>query len=81
MPESSPGMTRRAWHEVKKICGMIALAIISGANPIPYGAACERGLGHAACRHVRACRLIIHDPEVVSLQDKRHALPGDHAQL
>jgi hypothetical protein len=36
---------------------MIALAIISGANPIPHGAAGERDLGHAARRHVRACRL------------------------
>jgi hypothetical protein len=55
---------------------MIALAIISGANLIPHGAACERDLGHAACRHVRACRLIKHDPEMVFPQDKRDALPG-----
>jgi hypothetical protein len=55
---------------------MIALAIISGANLIPHGAACERDLGHAACRHVRACRLIKHDPEMVFSHDKRDALPG-----
>ncbi len=55
---------------------MIALAIISGANLIPHGAACERDLGHAACRHVRACRLIKHDRAVIFAWDQRHALPG-----
>src|SRR6266852_9916356 len=56
------------------MCGMIAYqATISGANLILLGAirmadrrgraACERGPGHAAYRHVRACRLIEHDPD------------------
>src|ERR1700704_3406133 len=58
---------------MNEMCGMIAFAIISGANPIPPsairmadrrgGAAGERGPGHAACRHVRACQLIEYDPE------------------
>jgi hypothetical protein len=34
------------------------LAIISGANPIPHGAACACELGQGACRHVRARRLM-----------------------
>jgi hypothetical protein len=42
-----------------KMCGMIAVAIISGANLILVkGPRANVDLGHAACRHVRACRLI-----------------------
>src|SRR5258705_12437763 len=55
------------------MCGMIAYqATISGANLIlPRAirmadrrgrAACGRGPGYAACRHVRERRLIEHDP-------------------
>src|SRR5450631_3889039 len=41
------------------MCGMIAVAIISGANLILVkGPRANVDLGHAACRHVRACRLI-----------------------
>jgi hypothetical protein len=60
----------------KKICGMIALAIISGANPIPYGAACDRDLGHAARRHVRACRLIKHDRPMIFARDNVTRCPA-----
>src|SRR3981189_447017 len=58
---------------MNEMCGMIAFAIISGANPIPPsairmadrrgGAAGERGPGPAACPHVRAGPVIEYDPE------------------
>jgi hypothetical protein len=65
IPPTSPSSPPRERHQIRghadltprvnKICGMIADAIISGANPIPGairfadrrgGAACGRGLGH-----------------------------------
>jgi hypothetical protein len=66
MPGSSPGMTKNCC-EIDMRHDRFQ-AIISGANPIPPGAirTADRrwprplahvGLGHAARRHVRACRL------------------------
>jgi len=60
-------------------------AIISGANPIPPGAIrmadrrwpgplANVDLGHAACRHVRACRLL----KARTATRSRH--PGDDAR-
>jgi hypothetical protein len=44
--------------ELDQRCGMIACAIISGANPISikWKPRADVDLGHAACRRVRACR-------------------------
>src|ERR1019366_10140418 len=60
--------TRSCWPrslDMNQICGMIAgLARSFQARTVSLcRAAGERGLGHAACRHVRACRLIEYDPD------------------